>query len=406
MDGDILNHDYLLEALMNSTTDSIYFKDLQSRFIMVNQTCADKHGWKNPDSAIGSSDFDTFAREHAEQAYADEQQIIATGQPQIGIEEKEIWPDGSVTWVSSSKMPLKDEKGNIIGTFGVTRDITERKEAELRAKRYADNIQAIKEEFEEEVRMAGQLQKNFCPSSYPVFPKGASKENRCVDFLYLFNLNQQVTGDYCAINQLSETKVGIFVSDVNGIGVRAALGTALVRGIMHEISGLGIHPGAFLDRMSSLLHPLLRKEELPMEVTACYVVLDVSTGQILMANAGHPMPILFHGTSTAEWLAEGDAYIGPPLAVESSTSYSTMERKIEEQDSVVMFTDGLYSVPNNTGDLYGKKRLLDSAHSLTGEPLNDIFQGLEGDALAFSKNRKFVDDVCLVGLTLRTLMDA
>ncbi|MEE9368421.1 MAG: SpoIIE family protein phosphatase [Pontiella sp.] len=405
MNGDILNSDFLLETLMKNTSDSIYFKDLQSRFIMVNKSCADKHGWPNPESAIGTSDFDTFAREHAELAFANEQRIIETGEPQIGIEEKETWPDGKVTWVSSSKMPLKDANGKIIGTFGITRDVTERKQAELRAKRYAAEIRRIKEGLEDEARMAGELQKNFCPSKFPIIPPGASAEDSSVEFLYSFNLNRQVTGDYCAIMQVSKTAVGIFVSDVCGTGVRAALGTALIRGVMQEISTFGHNPGSYLDRMNELLFPLLQKEELSLEVTACYIVLDVSTGIIRMANAGHPMPILFHEANSAGWLGDESDSIGPPLAVESTTAFATMERKIVAGDTVVLFTDGLYTVPNKTGDLYGKKRLIDSAHSLACETLKDIFQGLEGDALSFSKDGKFSDDVCLVGVNLRMLLD-
>jgi len=78
---------------------------------------------------------------------------------------------------------------------------------------------------------------------------------------------------------------------------------------------------------------------------------------------------------------------------------------VQADDSIVLFTDGLLNVKNNLKNAFGKKRLLDSAHSLAGEPLKDIFEGLEGDALAFSADGKFTDDVCLVGVHLKKLMD-
>jgi PAS domain S-box-containing protein len=399
------DYGFLLENLMNNSSDSIYFKDLQSRFIMVNQTCADKHKWTTPEAIKGKTDFDTFSREHAEQAYADEQRIIKTGEALDSVEEKETWNDGSVTWVSTTKMPLKDERGKIIGTFGISRDITERKEAELRAKQYADQVREIKEEMEEEVRMAGRLQRNFCPSSYPVFPEAADPEDSCTEFLYSFNLSRQVTGDYCAIFKLSENEVGIFISDVRGTGIRASLGTALIRGIMQEISGHGRDPSAYLGRMNDLLLPLMKKEGLMLDVTACYLVLDVSTGKIKLVNAGHPMPILFRDSAAAEWLFDSSENVGPALAVESDPAYVTVERQIQPEDAVVLSTDGLYTVENSLGDPYGKKRLIDSAHSLAGESLKEIFEGLEGDALAFSRDGKFNDDVCLVGVHLKKLME-
>lgn len=398
------DHAFLLENLLNNYTDAIYFKDLESRFIMVNKACAKKHGWETPTSNIGKTDFDIFAREHAEQAFADEQRIIQTGEPLDSYEERETWPDGSVTWVSTTKMPLRDEQGHIIGTFGISRDITERKEAELRARRYSDEINAIKEEMEYDVRMAGRLQKNFAPAGYPAFPEGAA-EHSCVDFLHRFNLRRQVTGDYCAIQRISDHEAGIFLCDISGVGVRAALGTALVRGIMQEISSLGADPGAFLERMNKLLRPLLHQESLILEVSACYLVLDVKTGVVRTANAGHPMPIHFRDGYAAQWLCNSDDCVGELLAEKADAVYSVVERQLSPGDAVVLFSDGLCSVKNNVDDPYGTKRLLDSAHSLAGESLSDIFQGLEDDALAFSCDAAFADDVCLVGFQFLRPLD-
>jgi len=122
----------LFRALLDNLPDSIYFKDRESRFIRISNSTAEKFGMKVED-VLGKTDFDIFTEEHASQAYADEQNIIRTGQP-IQLEEKETWPDGRVTWVLTSKMPMRDEQGNIIGTFGLSRDITARKlmEEELR----------------------------------------------------------------------------------------------------------------------------------------------------------------------------------------------------------------------------------------------------------------------------------
>lgn len=117
---------YLLRMLMENVPDHVYFKDAQSRFIAVSRSLARRHG-REPSELKGCSDADLFGPEHARRARADEERIMQTGQPLLDHVEQETWPDGRVAWVSTSKLPLRDASGRIIGTFGVSRDITERR---------------------------------------------------------------------------------------------------------------------------------------------------------------------------------------------------------------------------------------------------------------------------------------
>jgi PAS domain S-box-containing protein len=126
----LIEERHLLYTLMDNLPDKIYFKDRESRFTRMNKMHTKLFGLSDPAQVVGKTDFDFFTPEHAQAAYNDEQGIIRTGQPVVGKEEMETWPDGHVTWVSTTKMPLRDAGGNIIGTFGVSRDITERKRAE------------------------------------------------------------------------------------------------------------------------------------------------------------------------------------------------------------------------------------------------------------------------------------
>ena len=121
--------DYLLNALLENIPDHIYFKDTESRFLRISRTHAEIFGLSDPAQAIGKTDLDFFTEEHARPARQDEQEIMRTGQP-LSKEERETWPDRSDTWVLTTKMPLRDKAGEIIGTFGISRDITERKRAE------------------------------------------------------------------------------------------------------------------------------------------------------------------------------------------------------------------------------------------------------------------------------------
>jgi PAS domain S-box-containing protein len=123
-DGDLLN------ALLESVPDSVYFKDAASRFLRISRAQAAKFGIADPREAIGRTDFDFFTIAHAAPAFEDEQNILKTGRPVIDLEEKETFEDGNTTWVSTTKLPFRNQDGQLIGTFGISRDITVRKQAE------------------------------------------------------------------------------------------------------------------------------------------------------------------------------------------------------------------------------------------------------------------------------------
>ncbi len=119
-----------MNNLLSTTEERVYFKDLQSRFLFVSA------GWiaaytpgQATEELIGKTDFDVFSDGHASAAFEDEQEIIRTGNPLVGQVERETYSGRPDAWASTTKMPLRDERGRIIGTFGITRDVT----AQIRA---------------------------------------------------------------------------------------------------------------------------------------------------------------------------------------------------------------------------------------------------------------------------------
>ncbi|HEY6182277.1 MAG TPA: diguanylate cyclase [Terriglobales bacterium] len=133
----------LLHAFLEHVPDGIYFKDCSSRFVRISRSLAARFGLSDPTDAINKTDFDMFSLEHAQQAFSDEQGIIASRQPIVEKEEKETWPDGRETWVLSTKLPLFDKEGNIIGTMGISRDITERKRVEQELQEYRVRLEDL-----------------------------------------------------------------------------------------------------------------------------------------------------------------------------------------------------------------------------------------------------------------------
>ncbi len=127
----------LLHTLLENLPDRIYFKDEESRFLRISRAVVEQFKVADQSQAIGKTDFDFFTAEHAQVALNDERLVMRSGEPIIGKVERETLPDGNVTWALTSKLPMRDKNGRVVGNFGISRDITaiKRIESELAEER-------------------------------------------------------------------------------------------------------------------------------------------------------------------------------------------------------------------------------------------------------------------------------
>lgn len=133
MENSIFNLDdtRMFSALMESTADSIYFKDRECRLLRVSQHMADSLGISDPAELIGKTDTELFGEEFGAQTRIDDLQVMQTGQPIIGLVEAHHLPDGSVNWTSTTKLAVRNDKGEIVGLLGITREINDLKKTEI-----------------------------------------------------------------------------------------------------------------------------------------------------------------------------------------------------------------------------------------------------------------------------------
>jgi PAS domain S-box-containing protein len=133
-----LEHErFLLHTLLTNLPDAIYFKDVQGRFTRASRALAERLGARSPEELIGRTDADFFPEKYAARAREDEQAVMQSGTPLVGKEERPDW-GGDEMWVSTTKVPLRDRDGRIVGTFGISHDITAVKQAESRFRRVVD----------------------------------------------------------------------------------------------------------------------------------------------------------------------------------------------------------------------------------------------------------------------------
>ena len=141
--------EYLLETFLENTPDHMYMKDVEGRFTRLSASLARWMGVDDPQEVLGCTDIDFFAPAHAEPARAAELEIMRTGQPIVGLEEREVWHDGRVTWVSTTKVPLRARDNSLIGIFGLSRDITARKLADELAQEQSRQLERLAAQLEQ-----------------------------------------------------------------------------------------------------------------------------------------------------------------------------------------------------------------------------------------------------------------
>jgi diguanylate cyclase (GGDEF)-like protein/PAS domain S-box-containing protein len=134
---------FYLAALLANIPDQIYFKDRDSRFQLVSDACARRLGLERAEEAVGKDDFDFFTPEFARLGFDQEQEMMAGADAVIDVEQEEKHSDGHTAWVSTTKMPLVTPDGETIGIFGLNRDITRRKQAELALLAAHERLNAI-----------------------------------------------------------------------------------------------------------------------------------------------------------------------------------------------------------------------------------------------------------------------
>jgi PAS domain S-box-containing protein len=147
-----------MSNLLSCAEERVYFKDTESRFVFISE------GWvaayapgRTAAELIGKTDFDVFSDHHASSALADEQQIIRTGEPIVGKVERETYQGRADAWVSTTKMPLRDSRGAIIGTFGISRDVTAQIRAEQILARHAQRLSSQNESLRELDRLKDEF---------------------------------------------------------------------------------------------------------------------------------------------------------------------------------------------------------------------------------------------------------
>jgi sigma-B regulation protein RsbU (phosphoserine phosphatase) len=257
------------------------------------------------------------------------------------------------------------------------------------------------EEMLADLRMACEVQQALLPQGYPSFPAGVPPERSRLRFCDRYRPNGAVGGDFFDVLPLSDDRAGLFICDVMGHGVRAALVTAIVRALLEAARSLADDVGRLLAEVNRELLAILGQASVPVFLSAFYAVIDVTTGELRYANAGHPGPLVVRrGEGAVERLCPEGYMPGPPLGVRDQASYSVSSVSLARGDLLVLFTDGIYEASGPDQEPYGEDRLRQAIERRLRLPTARIFDEVLAEVQQYTAGRGFADDVCLVGMEL------
>jgi phosphoserine phosphatase RsbU/P len=247
-------------------------------------------------------------------------------------------------------------------------------------------------EMENDLRMASEVQQALLPPALEV--NGVNP----LHVLHRYKPMGQVSGDFFHRLDLEPDKMGLFICDVMGHGVRSAFITAMLRTLIQEMLPLASRPGELLARMNNELKTILQQTDSPLYATAIYLMADASTGQVRFACAGHPdMVLISRATAQAKSVPPLPKTKGPALGMRAGASYGETEIILRPDEALLLFTDGLCEIFNEQDQEFGREQFMQAAQRRAALPLKSILDGIFADAQAFAGG-KFQDDVCLIGI--------
>ena len=395
----------LLRTLIDNLPDCIYAKDTAGRKTLANPADLKNLRCKTEADAIGKNDFDLFPPAQAEKFWADDQRVLH-GEAVINREEFFFDETGEKRWLLTSKLPLPDQNGNIVGLIGIARDITVVKKAEEKLAEHMRELEQRDHQTREELNMARELQLAMLPQNFPSLPRHKPASESHLEFFSFYCPSGAVSGDFFDVVPLSDQAVGLFICDAMGHDVRAALVTAMMRALVADLCVTLNDPGELLTQMNRELAGIFKQSGSIMYATAFYLIVDLARGEFRFASAAHPDPILLRrGTGTVEWLkVDAGAKKGPALGLFLDGRFPTFRRPMAAGDLIALYTDGLVEVEGPAGEMFTAAHLLQAVRERARRPANELFTGVLDEIKRFAARPQFDDDICLASVEVKRLV--
>ena len=381
----------LFESLMEQTADRIYIKDTNSRFVAVSQALADMHGFTNRHDLEGLSDFDLFSIEHAQQAFNDEQKIIETSQPMINIIEKETWPDGTATWVTSSKAPLTLSSGKVAGILGISRDITEQTIAQEKLAQSELRLREQNQVMRSDYESAHKVQSVMIPGRVPNIDH--------INIAYLWKPMTSVGGDIISFPRNPQKCLLFYMGDVCGHGATAAFYTVLLKYLTsHEAEVYDDEPAGFLNAVNREITGRLGSGFVTGMAGHFGPREDDGSRILHLSNCGHPLNLVYRAaTHSMESITLPTAMV---MGLPGGEASDTFKLKLHLGDRFYTYTDGILEASNPAGEEFTRQGLEQCLLENVDKPVQTTLDILYDTVAKFTGQPTQQDDITLLAFEL------
>jgi sigma-B regulation protein RsbU (phosphoserine phosphatase) len=280
-------------------------------------------------------------------------------------------------------------------------------ESELRLKKLNQELTHKQGRLEDDLIAAAEIQKSLLPANLNF--------GEILDVAWRFRPCDKIGGDIFNIIRLDDDHWAIYIIDVAGHGVPAAMVAVTVYQYLLPQSGnLTMRPDDTPDKREIRNPAQVLKfldREYPFDrfnnfFTMNYVVLNVKNGTLISSSAGHPPPIILREDGTLIQLKKGGRPIGTidlRLSKDKPIVYEEEQEKIGVKDTLVFYTDGVYEYQNTRGEFYGNKRFHEQLIALKDQPVADLIEAAFDFLMAFGNTTAPKDDISLLGIQLKKL---
>ncbi len=392
-------HHRLLETLIDLLPCRVFIKDNEGRIRLVNTAYRQAMGMKDMAEIEGRRLGDLINDRRADHIAADDKMVLEQGLSILNREEYDASPLSLNRWILLSKVPLRDANGQVQGIVGMAADITIQKDAETRALDAQRELEAKNRQMEADLTVARELQTELMASSVQSVRDELNPNSPIVPSIgFYYEPCEFLAGDFFQAIPYSQSSFGILLCDVMGHGVKAALVTTLIRGLLSDVRSNALSPAQVLEHLNERLCPLLDRPPLPRFVTALYARLDLLSGKVDVASAGHPWPLLQSRRACAAPITK--ELCGPALGLLPGANYTSCTHKLAKGDRFLLFTDGWIEEPDATGQEFGLTRMIQALNRHQDTPIEKTLAAIAGEITLFAAKPTRSDDLCglLVGI--------